>query len=361
LVTAAMRQLGVEASLLPMAPPLDQLVDHPEHAVVVLDPPRGGSRAQQIAELRGAIERLRPHVVVTFLAGPHARMFLARRTSRLARDTAWIVAERGNTRLQMLAQSPVTFMLRLASFRDASRIVTNSPSLAANVVAFEPDVGSKLTVIPNVVLPAVGGDREAARQLLSAAVLLNGAPLIGALGSFQEERNYTLLARALPLVVAQHRNAQLVVIGRNAGGVFGEESGRFRAIVAAAGLADRVTLAGELPDARRLLPAFDVVVQPSKLEGSSNSLVEALGAGVALATTPVADATALVGDAASVSRGWTAGDLADAICDALSRATVLRSRARERHAQLIRARSAEAIGGEWKRLFEAVVAPAPHP
>lgn len=360
LTTSALAHVGVDARLLVLAEPHHLLDDQPELAHLSLPSRHGGSFAQQLVALRGAIERFNPDAVLTFLASAHVRMLLVRRLSAAARKARWIAAERGNTRFQMLSQIPLNFALRMASFREADRIVANSASLAANVSAFEPSVGSKLAIVPNIVLPLERTDPATARAELRVRLpdLPDTFPLLGALGSFQEERNYPLLARALPLIVEQHPKTHLVIFGRTAGGIHGDEAARFRAIVAARGVSSHVTLAGEVADARRLLPAFDVVVQPSKLEGSSNALAEAMAAGVAVATTPVADTVSLVGDAAVVSEGWTPTSLAEAALTALKTRSELQHKARRRHEWLLAERSQHAVGLAWLRVISDAAADA---
>jgi glycosyltransferase involved in cell wall biosynthesis len=129
----------------------------------------------------------------------------------------------------------------------------------------------------------------------------------------------------------------------------------FQARVDALGLGDRVTLAGEIADGRKLLPGFDLFALPSKLEGSSNALAEAMIAGAATVTTPVADAQQLAGGAAIVSTGWTPSAFGDALLAAVEDAPALRERARERGRNLLLEQSPERVGSQWARLISEAV------
>jgi glycosyltransferase involved in cell wall biosynthesis len=121
------------------------------------------------------------------------------------------------------------------------------------------------------------------------------------------------------------------------------------------GLRDHVTVAGEVPEARTLLAGLDVFALPSKLEGSSNALAEAMVAGVATVTTPVADAEEILRGAGIVSQGWTARAFADAILEALERGPALRCLAKARGEVLTEARSPQRLGARWAVVVEEAI------
>jgi len=98
--------------------------------------------------------------------------------------------------------------------------------------------------------------------------------------------------------------------------------GNHRADVAAAvesaGLADRVHLLGERRDVDWLLAAADVCVLPTDSEGLPISLLEAMGAGVAIVASAVGGLRAALRDAACLVTPGSAQALADGINRVLS-------------------------------------------
>jgi glycosyltransferase involved in cell wall biosynthesis len=84
-------------------------------------------------------------------------------------------------------------------------------------------------------------------------------------------KNYGLLVRA---VASSGLDVHLVLAGE------GPERAALTALAAEKGVASRVHLLGHCNDVDRVLGAFDVFVLPSFSEGMSNTLLEAMAAGV---------------------------------------------------------------------------------
>jgi glycosyltransferase involved in cell wall biosynthesis len=177
------------------------------------------------------------------------------------------------------------------------------------------------------------------------------SPLLLSIGSFQDARNHLLLAEAMPLLLARHPNAHLVVIGRTTGSECSPSWHRFVCRLQSLGITERVTIAGEVLGAAGMIPGADVVIVSSKLEGSSNLIGEALLAGAAIATTPVSDAEAQLGSAGCVARGWTPPALSAAVTEAVQRRDEFRALAKERGSQLAQTRSPSEVATRWLELL----------
>jgi len=353
LAAHALAAAGVPAKLFVCRPPLQQLEDAQALGVPV-DVPRDGAHVlAQIARLRAALAELAPEGVVTFLPGAGARHALASLLAGSRRRPRWIYSVRGNQAVSDWLGGPLQSLLREACLRAADRVVANSAALAANTIATAPYTAGKLEVVPNVMLPE-DADPAAARRGLAALVgPEGGSPIIGAIGSVRSERNYELLVRAFAVVRREHPAARLVIVGRADTPDCRGSAAAVRSACATLGVAGAVTLAGEIPRARLLAPAFDAFVVPSKLEGSSNALAEAIVTGAAVATTPVGDAVELVGDAGVVATGWTANALAAAILQVLADAPAYRAAAARRGLHLLSARSPRVVGARWAQVLEA--------
>ncbi len=67
-------------------------------------------------------------------------------------------------------------------------------------------------------------------------------------------------------------------------------------MVAALGIADRVVMTGDVPDARPLVGGLDLFVSASEAEGLPNSVLEAAAAGVAVVTTAAGGTVEIIED-----------------------------------------------------------------
>ena len=118
--------------------------------------------------------------------------------------------------------------------------------------------------------------RSEARKLLGAA---DGEIMIGSVGRLVAVKNYELLVRAYGRLAAT--GTRLVFIGE------GQERPKLEAAAAACGASARVVLLGHREDVAHLLPGLDIFVLPSLSEGMSNTLLEAMAAGVAVVASDV--------------------------------------------------------------------------
>ncbi len=151
---------------------------------------------------------------------------------------------------------------------------------------------------------ANGVDRDDALRLAAAPSphpwLGGEVPVVLAIGRLRPQKNLDLLIDAVGLARASRR-LRLVLLGGGAP----EEQARLAARAAAAGLGDDFLLAGETGNVFAWLARATVFALPSRWEGSSMALLEALAVG-----TPVVVARQ-AGDAATVLADGGYGVLAD--------------------------------------------------
>lgn len=119
------------------------------------------------------------------------------------------------------------------------------------------------------------------------AAARDGSPLLVCVGRLTRQKGQDVAVDALGLVA--DRRARLRLVGT------GPDAAAIAARAAAAGLADRVELAGTVPDPAPHLRAADVVVVPSRWYGLSLALLEAMSAGAAVVATRVSGASVLDG------------------------------------------------------------------
>jgi glycosyltransferase involved in cell wall biosynthesis len=137
-----------------------------------------------------------------------------------------------------------------------------------------------------------------------ASAARSAAPLLVCVGRLCEQKGQDLLLDALPRM--RHRDARLRLIG----------DGPARRPLAA--LADRLRVRGRVEfagrtDPRPHLRAADVVVLPSRWEGMSLALLEAMACGAAVVTTDAGGSDALGAAGIVVPRRELPGGLADAV------------------------------------------------
>ena len=190
-----------------------------------------------------------------------------------------------DTRRRMAAQR---LLLR---FTDAAFAV--SEQLRRDLVSHLGVCEGRFEVIYNGVDVArvARADRASARRALGAAA---DELVVGSVGRLVPVKNYGLLVRAFARVAgATARPMRLVLIGD------GPERASLAAAAEAHGVAARTALLGHREDVAELLVGLDAFVLPSVSEGMSNTLLEAMAAGVPVVASDVGGNREIVADGRS--------------------------------------------------------------
>jgi glycosyltransferase involved in cell wall biosynthesis len=130
-------------------------------------------------------------------------------------------------------------------------------------------------------------NKESARQNLLSSIQITNFKLqisnfiIGSIGRLCYAKNYEFLINIFPQILKIKKDAVCLIMGQ------GENEKKYRKLIARLNLSDKIFLLGEIPKAYRYLKAFDLFVLPSRYEGLSITLIEALMAGVPILTTKV--------------------------------------------------------------------------
>jgi glycosyltransferase involved in cell wall biosynthesis len=260
-------------------------------------------------------------------------------------------------------QAKANFGHRIARACHAADAIVAPSAVARDELLAAGYPAERVHLIPNgVAIPVAPPDaatKTAARAALAAAndelKLPEGAPLVVFTGRLHAEKGLATLVDAWGDVFKQHRHARLWLVG--AGPCEGELEDQIRR----ARLADRVVLAGAFDAVDDVLAAADLFVLPSRCEGLSLSLLEALAAGVP------AVATDIPGNRLVIKNGrhgllvppGDAAALADAINSLLAerpRAATLAAAGRDR---VSREFNLGKMVAEHLRLFHALMAGNP--
>lgn len=115
-------------------------------------------------------------------------------------------------------------------------------------------------------------DKDQSRQELSTYAKMNlaGKFLIGTIGRLAYAKNYEFLINNFSKILKVKPNAILIIIGN------GEERNKYHELIKAKKLEDKIFLLLELKSAYRFINGFDLFVLPSRYEGLSITLIEAI-------------------------------------------------------------------------------------
>ncbi len=151
----------------------------------------------------------------------------------------------------------LTHWLETRAFKRAHHIFTICEGLRRDIVA-RGVPASKVTVIPNAVDIATfepGGQPDAA---LKAGLGLQGASVLGFIGSFYAYEGLDLLLDALPGILLQRPDVRVLLVGG------GPQDAALKAQVERLGLAGKVVFAGRVPhdEVQRYYNLIDVLTYP---------------------------------------------------------------------------------------------------
>ena len=246
---------------------------------------RPGLDLRVTARLVGLLRRLRPDAV-------HSRnwaAFDAVVAARLARVPVVIHGEHGREISDPAGESPRRNRLRRLGAPLITRFIAVSHDLRRWLVERLAVPAGKVVTIPNGVdVERFSPDaREDGRRILGVTA---ESLLVGTVGRLDPVKDQAGLVDAFARIAPSHRRAFLVVVGDGPCRRALEER------VASLGLKDRVRFLGERSDVPRVLPALDLFVLSSVAEGMSNTVLEAMAAGVAVVATNVGGTPEMVDD-----------------------------------------------------------------
>jgi PEP-CTERM/exosortase A-associated glycosyltransferase len=151
----------------------------------------------------------------------------------------------------------VTRALETRAIRRADHVFTICEGLRADIAARGIDAG-KVTVIPNAVDAQTFQPGQPADPGLKRDLGLEGAKVVGFIGSFYAYEGLDLLLDAMPLLLARDPQVRVLLIGG------GPQEAALRSQAAQLGIADKVVFTGRIPhqDIARYYDLVDVLAYP---------------------------------------------------------------------------------------------------
>jgi sugar transferase (PEP-CTERM/EpsH1 system associated) len=243
---------------------------------------REGNDPRLVWALYRLLRRERPDIVHTHAWGTLLEGIVA---ARLARVPAVVHGEHGTLQLQSRQLKAQRW-----AWLHADRILSVSSRLAERM---SQEIGVPLERI-HVIRNGVNLERFQGAPTLSARSTF-GLPadidlVIGAVGRLVDVKNHAGLVDAVVELRARGRRVAVVIAGD------GPLRPQLEAQIAQHGLEDHVRLLGHRADVEAVLGGLDVFVQSSSSEGMSNTILEAMAAGLPVVATHVGGADEMVVD-----------------------------------------------------------------
>lgn len=269
---------------------LDRLASLGVRRVIPLEVGRapGVGDLRAIATVRRAVRRYGPYDVVHGHAskgGLHARLAVSGRAAA--------GAARVYTPNAFVTMSPQLGGLSRRLYGTAERVLATRTEALVLVSPEEAEHADTLgvrprqrRVIPNGIPFTVLPDRSAARADLGLPD--DATVVLGAVGRLSSQKGLDRLLDALSLM-GRRSDVVLAVVGE------GEDDAALRSQAEDLGLGDAVRWLGRRPG-QMCMPAFDVLVVPSRYEGFPYVVLEGLWAGLPVVATSTSNGRTVVGD-----------------------------------------------------------------
>jgi len=165
-------------------------------------------------------------------------------------------------------------------FRRAAQVVCISQFIADQLAAW--GVARERMAVIRSAVPPPAPDLLTPEHRAAVRARLGVGPdvkLVGNIAALVGHKDHATLLRAVKVLTERRRDVRFVILGD------GELRGRLLAQRRELGLEEAVVMPGFVPQAEQLLPAFDVFVMSSCMEGLGSIVLDAFAAGVPVAAT----------------------------------------------------------------------------
>ena len=263
-----------------------------------------------------------------------ATMFARGPMRKVVRE-ANVIHDQDDSPWEKLKSHALRFLMRLL-YRRADRVIIITKDVERSLIQHRIARADRMRRIPNpVALPKVP-------SIASTSATLPRTPFILAIGRLSYQKGFDVLIKAFAQLAA--RDIGLVILGE------GPLESQLRELALELGVAERVHFPGFVGSASTYLAAATLFVLPSRWEGFSNVLAEALAAGTPIVASDCPGSAREVLDHGRLGRLVPVGEpraLAKAIVDELACPSATPERRRKRASQY----EPEKIAGQYLRLL----------
>lgn len=195
------------------------------------------------------------------------------------------------------------------------------------------------------------GERELTRERLALAA---ESFVVGTVARLDPVKAQTELIEAIAKLIGRQdspRATRLVIVGE------GPERNRLEALIRDRGLENEVTLTGARSDVPRLLAAFDVFALPSRNEGVSIAILEAMVSGLPVVATRVGGNPEVVveGETGLLVTSGAVEELVEALAHYRDNSALARSHGEAGKARMGAEFSLESMVGRYRQLYDDVL------
>ncbi|HEX4848802.1 MAG TPA: glycosyltransferase family 4 protein [Novosphingobium sp.] len=256
-------------------------VDYPQDF-----PPLSGPVS--LARLRAVAEAMRGHdLVLTYNWGAMDAVMAHRLYARRLGLPPLVHHEDGFNQDEAEGLKPARNLFRRLALPTAAALVVPSQTLERIALDIWKQPRGRVRRVPNGIALADFA-RPPRLDAVPGLVKQPGDLWIGTLAGLRAVKNLPALVEAFRAVPEPWK---LVIVGE------GPERAAIAGRAAELGLSDRVFLPGHAPDPAAVMPLFDLFALSSDSEQFPISVVEAMAAGIAVASTDVGDVAAMLSDA----------------------------------------------------------------
>ena len=230
-----------------------------------------------------------------------------------------------------------------------------SDQVGAYVIEADRVAPAKVVTVPNGVELDLIPERGSGAELCSRLNLPAGRPMIATVSNIRKVKGIDVLIRTAAQVCRKHPEALFVVAGRVLDAAYHAE---LELLAKELGVRENVRFVGRLEDPLQLLAQSDIFLLPSRSEGMSNALLDAMASGLPVVATRVGGNRQLIRDGQTgfLTAPEDAGAAAARIVDLLENPSLAHALGRSARALIEREYSVNAVVEllvhEYGRLLE---------
>lgn len=255
-------------------------VDRLPRDIVIHGIPSTGRRLADrypVVRMARLLKRLEPDVVLSTLRmNPTLGVagLVARDVAIVCRVAVHPSAHRDDQARSSCVKAVTSYRIVQAALLRADIVVSQSSVMTADLVSSR-NLRQKVVTIGNPIDPTWVNGRLAAAPVAS----LPGTPKLLAVGRLVPQKGFDVLLRAMPEILREHRRAHLTVVGS------GPDAEGLRLLGERLGVSSSFSIVPVAENTFVYYAGADLLVAPSRWEGLSNVVIEALMVGLPVVTT----------------------------------------------------------------------------